>query len=402
MEVHPMSILDPAALDPAALDSATLARRLHDLAGDERRVQVDFLLHLDEFDRRQAFVPLGFGSLWEWCLKTLHLREGAAGRRIGAMRVLRRFPRLEAPLRDGRLCLSTASLLGQVLTEDNLDELVGRAAFRTKAEVDELVVSMRPRVEPREGIRKIAESPPAAAAATLPLVTPEAIAQPVIEMPGPGGRNGVIASKPEDGVVATAPVPVEPTTSGRAEVEAIARDRWSLRVTLDPALKDDIETLRALLSHKLPDGNLGDVLREAVRCGIEKHGRRRGAVAPARISKSAKSMPTRQFDWTRHVPASVRRQVWARDGGRCTFVAEDGRRCECRWQLELDHVDEAAQGGPPTVENLRIRCRRHNLFHAEQTFGRAFMARFRRASRADGSARTPTRAAESTIAGDSS
>jgi 5-methylcytosine-specific restriction endonuclease McrA len=394
MEVHCMS-----TLDPADLDSATLARRLHDLAGDERRVQVDFLLHLDEFDRRQAFVPLGFGSLWDYCLKALHLREGAAGRRIGTMRVLRRFPRLEAPLRDGRLCLSTAALLGQVLTEENPDELVVRAAYRTKAEVEGLVVSIRPKAAPREGIRKVAVSPPAPATATLPLAAFTPPAQAILESSERGRRNEVARGNRDAAALTIACVDAQSEPTG-AEVEAVASDRWSLRVTLDAALKDDIETLRALLSHKLPDGNLRDVLREAVRCGIEKHGKRRGAVAPVRSGRSPESVRTRA-DWTRYVPASVRRQVWARDGGQCTFVGEDGRRCECRWQLQFDHVDSAALGGPPTVENLRLRCRRHNLFHAQQIFGRAHMARFRRASRPAGSVPTATRAGESTIAGDS-
>ena len=49
------------------------------------------------------------------------------------MRVLRQFPRLQQPLRDGRLCLSTVVRLAQALTEENLDEIVARAAFRTKA-----------------------------------------------------------------------------------------------------------------------------------------------------------------------------------------------------------------------------------------------------------------------------
>ena len=76
----------------SSLDARTLARRLGELAGDERQVQVEFLLYLDEFDRRRAYLELGFGSLWTYCLEALHLREGAAGRRINAMRVLRRFP----------------------------------------------------------------------------------------------------------------------------------------------------------------------------------------------------------------------------------------------------------------------------------------------------------------------
>ena len=86
----------------SSLDSRTLAQRLGELASDERQVQVEFLLHLDEFDRRRAWAELGHGSLWTFCLSALHLREGSAGRRIAAMKVLRRFPHLAEALRDGR------------------------------------------------------------------------------------------------------------------------------------------------------------------------------------------------------------------------------------------------------------------------------------------------------------
>ena len=43
------------ATQPSSLDSRTLARRLGELAGDERKVQVEFLIHLEEFDRRRAY-----------------------------------------------------------------------------------------------------------------------------------------------------------------------------------------------------------------------------------------------------------------------------------------------------------------------------------------------------------
>lgn len=389
MEVHFM-----LPCEPAALDSATLARRLHDLVGDERRVQVDFLLHLDEFDRRQAFLQAGFGSLWDYCLKALHLREGAAGRRIGAMRVLRRFPRLEEPLRDGRLCLSTASVLGQVLAEDNLDELVRRAAFMTKAEVEHLVVSIRPRAVPRDGIRRLAQPE-----TRLPLAVPEANASGSIDLPEPTASSSPSITTPEAEMPPAGGVPKGiggfPEAERRVELEAVARDRWSLRVTLDAALKDDLETLKALLSHKLPTGDLTELLREAVQCAIEKHGKRRGAVEPERSGAGATGAGSRGGESSRAIPAAVRREVWERDGGRCTFQAEDGRRCDSRWQLELDHVQPAARGGPATAANLRLRCRKHNTLHAEETYGREHMARFRR------DARRPPPTGEFTIAGDS-
>jgi hypothetical protein len=93
--------------NPTSLDTASLAACLR-AAGEERDRQVDFLRYLDPFDAREAWREAGYGSLWHFCLSELALREGAAGRRIGAMRVLRQFPELEAPLRDGRLSLTTA------------------------------------------------------------------------------------------------------------------------------------------------------------------------------------------------------------------------------------------------------------------------------------------------------
>ncbi len=64
------------------LDPQALSARLRALAGEERNVQADFLLHLDALDRGRGFAKLGYPSLWEYCLRALHLCEGAAGRRI--------------------------------------------------------------------------------------------------------------------------------------------------------------------------------------------------------------------------------------------------------------------------------------------------------------------------------
>jgi hypothetical protein len=96
--------------------------------------------------------------LWRFCLSELRLREGAAGRRIGAMRVLRELPALEAPLRDGRLSLTTVVTLRPVLTAENLDEIVARAAFKTDEETRHLVASLLPRPAPKEGFRRLTEA----------------------------------------------------------------------------------------------------------------------------------------------------------------------------------------------------------------------------------------------------
>ena len=81
------------------------------------------------------------------------------------------------------------------------------------------------------------------------------------------------------------------------------------------------------------------------------------------------------------VPARVKRQVWQRDGGQCTFVGESGQHSAARSRLEYDHVVEAARGGEATVPNLRLRCRAHNPFAAECAFGAGFMHAMREATR---------------------
>ena len=79
----------------------------------------------------------------------------------------------------------------------------------------------------------------------------------------------------------------------------------------------------------------------------------------------------------RYVPAEIRRAVFQRDGGKCTFVSDHGQRCASCERLELDHVIPVARGGRTTLENLRLRCRAHNQYEADRVFGAGFMGRKR-------------------------
>ncbi len=363
---------------PASLDSVQLSRRLGELAGHERQLQVEFLLHLEEFDRRRAWAEAGYPSLWEWCLRVLHLREGAAGRRIAAMRVLRRLPRLAEALRDGRLSLSTVTLLGPVLTEENCEAIVARAAYLTKAETEHLVASLQPRPAPKEGLRLVSRSSSLSSAAA-PREPPSSAALPR-ETPPPQREPPAFTNPPDP---SHQPAPEPPRRASRATLEPVSADTYSLRATVDSAFKKELDQLKGLLAHKLPDGDLGAVLREAVQCALEKHGKRKGAVEPSRTRKSPPPKERGPSEKARPpsrepIPAAARREVWKRDGGQCAWRSEDGHRCASTWKLELDHVVPAALGGSSTVDNLRLCCHTHNQLHADQTFGRAHMELFRR------------------------
>ncbi|MDD9987740.1 MAG: hypothetical protein OXQ31_15810 [Spirochaetaceae bacterium] len=59
----------------------------------------------------------------------------------------------------------------------------------------------------------------------------------------------------------------------------------------------------------------------------------------------------------RAIPAAVKRQVWQRDGGRCSYLdRRTGRRCNSRHLIEIDHILPYALGGGADPANLRLLC----------------------------------------------
>jgi hypothetical protein len=263
--------------------------------------------------------------------------------------------------------------------------MVKRAAYKTDEETRHLVATLLPRPAPREGIRRLPQAPALPSCAAETTRGRQANGEGDLSLAEAAGKASGVAPEP----LSLAPPPRAPS---RASQDPVSADQWSVRLTIDGAFKEELETLKCLLSHKIPDGNLAAVLREAVRCAIEKHGKRRGAVKPAREREPAPPRPSRPGK-RQAIPAAVRRAVWERDGGRCTYVSPGGRRCENRWRLELDHVQSAVLGGPSTIDGLRLRCRAHNTLHAEEVFGRSYMARFRR--------RPESRTGENAIASES-
>jgi hypothetical protein len=93
--------------------------------------------------------------------------------------------------------------------------------------------------------------------------------------------------------------------------------------------------------------------------------------APAEAAPDAGRGHTR---WRgRYVSAAIRRAVFARDEGRCTYTGDSGQRCRERNGIELHHSRAFAQGGEHSEQNLTLRCRAHNTLAAEKDFGRAFI-----------------------------
>ena len=98
------------------------------------------------------------------------------------------------------------------------------------------------------------------------------------------------------------------------------------------------------------------------------HRARRSRPRPEAAGASGGSaQPPRRARRSRYIPAPVRRQVWRRDGGCCSYVdPHSGRRCGSRFLLELDHIVPFALGGDAQPSNLRLHCSAHHRFRHRQ------------------------------------
>lgn len=141
-----------------------------------------------------------------------------------------------------------------------------------------------------------------------------------------------------------------------------------------PAFREKFERARALLSRKHADGITPEQVLEAA---LDEYLKRHDPARPINHSPrgSDRAGPRRR---SRAVPAAVRRAVWRRDGGRCTFMGPHGRRCGSTWDVEIDHVRPFCRGGEHRIGNLRLLCSAHNRRNAELELGTASRAPFHR------------------------
>ena len=143
----------------------------------------------------------------------------------------------------------------------------------------------------------------------------------------------------------------------------LSPDRYKLQVTIGGETLEKLRLAKDMLRHALPSGDEAVLLDRALTSLLADLARRKFA-ATDRPRPGNGATPG-----SRHIPAEVRRAVWLRDLGRCAFVARDGRRCGERAFLEFHHLRPYAVGGEATVDNIQLRCRRHNDYEGKTFFG---------------------------------
>lgn len=270
----------------------------------------DVIEHLAELLRRNRVEDTGYHSAFAYCTKALGYSGSAAYARVSAAKAALKEPRVIADLRAGRVHLESVCRLAPHMTQENSTQLLDLASGASKREVQALAASLgSPAPVERDVVRVVAAEPMAPSVEVIP--------------------------------------PVK---------------RVRIAFTADETFLRLLERLRALRRHKYPEGRFEDLLKESVMVHVA-----RLEPAKPRRPKTKDAAPPRKRRW---IPREVTRQVWARDGGRCTFEGPDGVRCGNQHFLEYDHIRPYALGGrSDSPDNIRLLCRAHNQRLARKTFG---------------------------------
>jgi hypothetical protein len=167
----------------------------------------------------------------------------------------------------------------------------------------------------------------------------------------------------------TQPNPMPGTV--RSTVVPLTATESRIHITVSREFLALLKKAKAGESHRNPGATDDEVLTLALEALVEKQSKRKASV-----------------------PSKVKREVVKRDGGKCQWKLADGGVCGSTVRLQIDHVVPRGKGGPDTIDNCRILCRRHNLEAARKAYGDEVMDLFTR-----GGAKGSGSAAGETVAG---
>ena len=363
--------------------------RTKELAGLEHQINVVVIDHLRELERRRLYLTIGFSSLFDYAVRELGYSDAAAWRRIKAMRLCAGVDGARERLQDGSLTIAAAAELQHAFDRQE---------------------------HKQTGARTAAPSGPAPAG-TEPSTEPPAA--PVLD---DSARQALVkqAAGKSTRQVRAMLADVDPELAAQADrMRPLGADRWELKAVIDGDCQHGLERLKDLLSHVDPHMTLGQIVGRLVQEGLDRHdpgrpprGRRTGSRAAGVAQTSApkdeagtnvartsapkvdtdaerdgasganrperrgqagasapkserapqrQATPSKPRVVGRAIPVAVRREVWERDQGCCSYVDRgSGRRCGSRYQLQVDHVFAYALGGKAEPGNLRLLCAAHH------------------------------------------
>jgi hypothetical protein len=325
--------LGSLSVDELEVELATLASHLY--AGTCRWLEL-----VGELDRRGGWAECGQGSCAEWLAWRCGLAPRAAREHVRVARRLPALPLVHAAFSSGELSYAKVRALTRVATGGNEEQLLDLARVCTAAQLERAVRAYR-RVTTAEA-RELQE---------------EAYLGVCWEPDGSLVLRGRLA--PEDGALL-----LRALEAMRDSLWEQGRGSAEPRPARQASNAEALVTLaEAALAHEgegRPGGERYQVVVDADESAFshDEGGCQLadgGALAPETARRLAcDASLVRNGRKSRTVPPALQRALRVRDRG-CRFPGWENRRF-----LDAHHVQHWARGGPTTLANLVLLCRRHH------------------------------------------
>jgi 5-methylcytosine-specific restriction endonuclease McrA len=423
-----------AILSLESLTSADLLSATRELVRKSHCVEADLLAHIGEIDDRKLYLDCAHPSMFAFCLDELGFSECAAYNRITVARIGRRLPAVIEAVRAGKVHLAGLRVLAPHLTVENHEVLLAHAAGKSKRDIEEMVARLWPLPPVPTSIRRVLENPILKSPATPASRTvwgsadpPAFPDEPRSASPSTDHESADVAMRREAHRPIIAPLSGETFriqfTATRAcrdvlqEAQDLLRHRvpdGDLSTIIERALRllvDDVKKERFAVGRKPRSQAAGTAHKEeapetAVPSESVETPKTAEELAPADKLQPAENLHSAENSQvvpnpqtagnpqtprnaeaaelagavkaaSRHIPDAIKRAVFERDEGQCTFVDERGRRCSATDALTFEHVEGFARTRTHTVGGIRLLCRAHNQHAADQMYGREFMEQAR-------------------------
>ncbi len=135
----------------------TSHQKLLELVKIERKTLTEILTHLKVINDKKIFVKMGYHNLLSYCVKELGYSESAAYRRISALRLEKKMPKVKKEIAKGNINLSTATKLNHLIEQKRkesgkkvrTDELLNLVKGKSTKEA-EVIARKKLQLEPKK------------------------------------------------------------------------------------------------------------------------------------------------------------------------------------------------------------------------------------------------------------
>jgi hypothetical protein len=310
--------------------------------------------------RRQLYLQLGFGSLFDFVTKDLGYEPASAMRRISAARLIQQIPEVKTKIQNGSLKLTVVAqaqsffkkeeaVTGNRLKPEQKKQILRNLENKSSREAELELVKLRPEsVKHSESLRPLTEE-----FTEIKFVITSDLKTKITEL-----QNLLSHQLPNKNISSLMQLLVEKLYNDfkmKGKIAEITSEIKNNPTYTCAGVKNSSRIEQATVNKK-SDSKVNQIaffdLVPQIKCKPTHSG--------AGVNKSAQNKELNRSP-SRYITTKVRKFIWSRDQGRCQYQSTvSGKKCESKHQLQIDHIHRFADGGGHKPENLRLLCRAHN------------------------------------------